>query len=126
VTGSGNGKAATVPPLIAALLAELANADESVKCELAGYLHPSPDEPGRLLDVAEFAPLVKLHPETCVRMARDGRVWAVKVGREWRFRADRLEVTPPVGLSLPLASAVRPRRKPIRKRASSIAISGRS
>jgi hypothetical protein len=27
-------------------------------------------------------------------MAREGRIWAVKVGREWRFRADRSEIHP--------------------------------
>ena len=43
---------------------------------------------------AEAADLLGLHPDTLVRMARAGRIWAQKVGREWRFRADRLEIEP--------------------------------
>jgi excisionase family DNA binding protein len=68
--------------------------DDSLR-ELASRLRPYlSDEPGRLLDAREASDRLGLHTETLVRMARHGRVWAVKVGREWRFRADRLVIAP--------------------------------
>jgi len=110
-------------PLAAALLDEL---NEAACRELAERLRPYlAGEPDRLLDAVEFAPLVKLNPETCVRMARSGRVWAVKVGRGWRFRADRLQVSPLAGRSVSPAPPARPRRAPARERASTLAIRGR-
>jgi excisionase family DNA binding protein len=48
----------------------------------------------RLLDAREAASRLRLHPETVSRMARTGRISAVKVGREWRFHADALDVRP--------------------------------
>jgi excisionase family DNA binding protein len=100
--------------------------DEPALREFADRLRPYlAGEAGRLLDAREAAALVKLHPETLVRMARSGRVSAIKAGREWRFRADRLEVSPPVGRSVSPAPAARPRRAPARKRASTMAIRGR-
>lgn len=78
--------------LAAALLAAL---DDATARELAERLRPHlPVDPSRLLDVRQAAEVLGLHPDTLVRMARTGRIWATKVGREWRFRADRLEVRP--------------------------------
>jgi len=100
--------------LLAALRAELAIADEDAKRELAEQLRPYlSHESDCLLDAVEAGPLAKLHPETLVRFAREGRVWAVKVGREWRFRADRLAIGPPAAETAP--STPRP---PVRRRAA--------
>jgi len=108
---------------IAALLVD--ELDDDGLRELAGRLRPYlHDDPGRLLNARRAAARLGLHPETLVRMARDGRIWAVKAGREWRFRADRLETSPPAGRSISHASASRPRRAPVRERASIAAIRG--
>jgi excisionase family DNA binding protein len=42
---------------------------------------------GRLLDAPEKARQLGVHPNTLVRMAREGRISATKVGRSWRFPA---------------------------------------
>ena|SRR6516225_8062970 len=43
-----------------------------------------------LLDVAEAARLLRMHPRTLRTKARDRIVPAVQVGRRWRFRASAL------------------------------------
>jgi hypothetical protein len=56
-----------------------------------------------------------LHPETLVKMARAGRCkGAVKVGREWRFPSESVEILPPAPGGAPGSSRVRsrPRRPP--------------
>jgi excisionase family DNA binding protein len=73
----------------------LGTLDDASARELAERLRPHlPVDPNRFLDAREAADVLGLHPDTLVRMARTGRIWAQKVGREWRFRADRLEIHP--------------------------------
>ena len=86
----------TGTPLLAAILAELERADDSLKREVARQLRPHIGyEPERLLDASEKADQLQLNPETLVRMARAGRVpGARKVGRGWRFPADQTDVLP--------------------------------
>jgi len=45
----------------------------------------------RLLDSDEAAALLKIHPKTLQRMARQGQVEAVHIGKLWRFRASALD-----------------------------------
>lgn len=44
----------------------------------------------RLLDSDEAAALLKIHPKTLQKMARNGQITGVQVGRLWRFRATAL------------------------------------
>ena len=44
----------------------------------------------QLLDSDEAAALLKLHPKTLQKMARNGEIAGVQVGRLWRFRASVL------------------------------------
>jgi excisionase family DNA binding protein len=80
---------------LAAFLAEIQD-DDDAKRELAEVLRPyliAPQKsPGtdRLLDATEKAAQLRLHPDTLVKMARDHRIWATKVGRQWRFRSGDL------------------------------------
>ncbi len=70
--------------LLARALIDALDADalEDLAELLAPYLKSSPD---RLLDAAEKAAHLGLHRDTVVRMAREGRLSAEKIGREWRF-----------------------------------------
>ena len=43
-----------------------------------------------LLDSEEAAALLKIHPKTLQRMARQGEISAVQIGKLWRFRASVL------------------------------------
>lgn len=43
-----------------------------------------------LLDSHEAAGLLRLHPKTLQRMARERRIAGVKIGKSWRFRASEL------------------------------------
>lgn len=43
-----------------------------------------------LLDSDEAATLLKIHPKTLQKMARNGEIAGVQVGRLWRFRASVL------------------------------------
>jgi excisionase family DNA binding protein len=55
----------------------------------AQRVEPEPDfEP--LLDVAEAAKLLRIHPKTLRAKARLGIIPAVQVGKLWRFRASVL------------------------------------
>jgi excisionase family DNA binding protein len=83
--------------LAAALLDSL---DNEALAALAQRLRPHLAEPdpdgGRLLDPREAAARLGLHERTVARMAREGRIpGAVKIGRGWRFPADRLATQPP-------------------------------
>jgi excisionase family DNA binding protein len=89
---------------------------------LRPYLHSEPD----FLDARQAAARLGLHPETLARMARDGRVPAVKVGREWRFRSDRLDVQPVAGTSSISLSAARRQRSTATALPSVSAIRGAS
>ena len=44
-----------------------------------------------LLDPKEAAELVHLHPKTVIRMARENKIPAVRLGKQWRFRKSWLE-----------------------------------
>lgn len=84
-----------VPSLVRALLDAL---DDAALNELAHRLRDRLEaDTVRLLDAREAASRLRLHPETVSRMARTGRISAVKVGREWRFHADALDVRPADG-----------------------------
>ncbi|MCU1242848.1 MAG: hypothetical protein JWO71_3574 [Candidatus Acidoferrum typicum] len=43
-----------------------------------------------LLDSAEAASLLRIHPKTLQRMARNGEIAGIQIGRLWRFRASVL------------------------------------
>ena len=43
-----------------------------------------------LLDSAEAAALLQIHPKTLQRLARTGTVIGIRVGKLWRFRASSL------------------------------------
>jgi excisionase family DNA binding protein len=47
-----------------------------------------PFEP--LLDSTEAASLLRIHPKTLQRMARNGEIDGIQIGRLWRFRASVL------------------------------------
>ena len=44
-----------------------------------------------LLNSDEAATLLKIHPKTLQRMARNGQITAVQIGKLWRFRASDLD-----------------------------------
>ena len=44
----------------------------------------------RLLDSDEAAALLNIHPKTLQKMARNGQIIGVQIGRLWRFRASVL------------------------------------
>lgn len=49
------------------------------------------DEGPKLLTPKEAAAFLRLNPRTVTRLAREGKLPAIKVGRRWRFRPDVLE-----------------------------------
>lgn len=55
--------------------------------------HPTPKvlEFERLLDSDEAASLLKIHPKTLQRMAREKRIAGIQIGKLWRFRASALD-----------------------------------
>ncbi len=61
------------------------------------------------LTTREVQDLLKVDRSTVYRMAEDGRLPGVKVGRQWRFPADRIDamlgVTPTVARPAPVAGA---------------------
>jgi excisionase family DNA binding protein len=46
---------------------------------------------GRLLTVSEVADLLRINKSTVYRMAKQGRLPATRVGRQWRFRKSVLD-----------------------------------
>lgn len=98
---------------------------EDVIAQLAERLRPHLDTDRRLLTAAQAAERLGLHAKTVVRMAREGRLAAVKIGNGWRFPADQLTVAPqPRARPVP-APAARPiRRRPNEEPASVRAIRG--
>lgn len=55
------------------------------------YLPPSGDRFEPLLDSVQAAELLRIHPKTLQRMARNGEIAAVQIGKLWRFRASELD-----------------------------------
>jgi excisionase family DNA binding protein len=53
----------------------------------------------RVLNTEEAAALLKIHPKTLQRMARQGAVPALRIGDLWRFRASSLDQWLRSGLS---------------------------
>lgn len=49
------------------------------------------DEFEPLLDSEEAAALLKIHPKTLQKLARNGEVSAIHIGKLWRFRASSLD-----------------------------------
>lgn len=45
-----------------------------------------------LLDSDEAADLLRIHPKTLQKMARNGQIHGIQVGKLWRFRASDLEL----------------------------------
>jgi excisionase family DNA binding protein len=43
-----------------------------------------------LLDSEEAAALLKIHPKTLQKLARNGEIAAIHIGKLWRFRASAL------------------------------------
>jgi len=43
-----------------------------------------------LLDSDEAAALLKIHPKTLQRLARNGEICGVQIGKLWRFRVSAL------------------------------------
>ncbi len=43
-----------------------------------------------LLDSEEAAALLKIHPKTLQKLAREGKIEAIQIGRLWRFRTSAL------------------------------------
>jgi excisionase family DNA binding protein len=43
-----------------------------------------------LLDSEEAAALLKIHPKTLQKLARNGEIDAIQIGKLWRFRASAL------------------------------------
>ncbi len=52
---------------------------------------PSSYEFEPLLDSEEAAALLKIHPKTLQKLARQGEVAAIQIGKLWRFRASALD-----------------------------------
>jgi excisionase family DNA binding protein len=44
----------------------------------------------RLLDSTEAAALLRIHPKTLQRLARNGEIAGLQIGKLWRFRASVL------------------------------------
>jgi len=55
----------------------------------AAKANPPEFEP--LLDSEEAAALLKIHPKTLQKMARNGQITAIQVGKLWRFRASAID-----------------------------------
>ena len=113
----------SAPDLGAALLAALD--DETIRT-LAERLRPylDGDDWAGLLTPAEVAERLRLHPKTVVRMARDGRLPAIKIGTGWRFDADQLDIAPPTRPARIERPAPRGRRRASVEPASVAAIRG--
>ena len=50
-----------------------------------------PAQEGKLLTVVEVADLLRINKSTVYRMAKQGRLPATRVGRQWRFRKSVLD-----------------------------------
>jgi len=119
-------------PLVVAILAELDRGGAPLRRELASRLRPYfIGEAEQLLDSAEKAAQLHLHPDTLTRMARVGRVpGAKKVGQRWLFPTGATEILPvDVNGSSAYSWSFKPtapRRSSVTRRASVAAIRGHS
>lgn len=112
----------TASNLAAGILAAL---DEQAVAQFAERLRPHLNTEHRLLTATEAADRLGLHPKTVVRMAREGRLPAIKIGTGWRFRPDQLHITPrPRPETTDRVPPVRTLRGAQRERASVRAIRG--
>jgi excisionase family DNA binding protein len=105
--------------------------DEDALAQFAERLRPHLEGHGHghghdveLLTPAEAAARLKLHPKTVVRMAREGRIVAVKIGTGWRFHPDRLDVTAGFRGTASGRCSLAPRRVGRAERPSVVAIRG--
>ena len=64
---------------------------QSVPAGAAAGVAPGRRSEGRLLTVSEVADLLRINKSTVYRMAKQGRLPATRVGRQWRFRKDVLD-----------------------------------
>jgi len=55
------------------------------------FLPRSEYRPEQLLDSAEVAAILGIHPKTLQRMARSGQIRGIRVGRLWRFRRSDID-----------------------------------
>jgi excisionase family DNA binding protein len=47
--------------------------------------------PERLLDSEEAAAIIRIHPKTLQRLARQKIIRGIQIGTHWRFRASEIE-----------------------------------
>jgi excisionase family DNA binding protein len=66
-----------------------AEPEPKIQAESNFPLQPQPTfEP--VLDSEEAAALLKIHPKTLQKLARDGKIPGVRIGKLWAFRASTL------------------------------------
>ena len=53
-----------------------------------GYLRREDDE---LLTIKEVSAVLRIHPTTLYRLAKQGEIPAFRIGSDWRFRKDAIE-----------------------------------
>lgn len=64
---------------------------QSIPVGGAATATPARGSEGRLLTVSEVAELLRINKSTVYRMAKQGRLPATRVGRQWRFRKSVLD-----------------------------------
>lgn len=47
--------------------------------------------PGTLLDCRQVAAILRVHPRTVQKMAREGELSSIRIGRLWRFVPDSVD-----------------------------------
>jgi len=70
-------------------------------------LAPMTDRPNDLLTATNVGRRLGVDTSTIYRMAADGRLPAVKVGRQWRFPRDEVERVLTVGIPVPTSTGTR-------------------
>jgi excisionase family DNA binding protein len=70
---------------------------DRVETSIMSDSHRKPPQPSHidmefepLLDSTEAAALLQIHPKTLQKLARDGVVAGIRIGKLWRFRASAL------------------------------------
>jgi len=64
------------------------NHDHTQERKMPVFFQDAAFEP--LLDSSEAAALLKIHPKTLQKLARNGEIAAIQIGKLWRFRASAL------------------------------------